>query len=49
MNNYINAIFPISPEAGYTASVKYGSYPLEFIDTSISGTYPIIDSMGVWK
>ena len=45
MVDYISALFPVHPTAGFLVSTTNGDYPLDimFTDTSNMGTYPIID------
>ena len=45
MVDYISALFPVHPTAGFTVSTTNGDYPLDimFTDTSNMGTYPIVD------
>ena len=45
MVDYITAIFPVHPTAGFAVSTTSGDYPLDilFTDTSNMGTYPIVD------
>ena len=45
MVDYISALFPVHPTAGFSVSTMNGDYPLDimFTDTSNMGTYPIVD------
>ena len=45
MVDYISALFPVHPTAGFVATTTTGDYPLDilFTDTSSLGTYPIAD------
>ena len=45
MVDYISALFPVHPTAGFSVNITNGDYPLDimFTDTSNMGTYPIVD------
>ena len=45
MVDYISALYPVHPTAGFSVSTTNGDYPLDimFTDTSNMGTYPIVD------